>query len=333
MAVDPESWNAKSSAGRVIALLARVVRSLQTNKRALSRTEKFARCIALFPVFSLLVLILRVRVLLGRPPLDLVTRTPDGFVFRCRPPDLIQMYIWLFGVWEPELTEYIGEQLKPGDVFLDVGANIGYFSVLAAERVQPAGGVVAVEASPAVFKLLEEAIELNGDAGVVRCVNVAAAGEAGAMPVYAGPTHNIGLSTTVAERGFVMEGMVPTTPLDAVLRPGERGALRMIKIDVEGAEPDVLRGMDDLIRNSPDNLEVLIELSPDWWSDSSLTVHRVLDKFLRGGFNVYEIRNTYWPWRYLWPRSVPRPARRRSELPQRGGRLDLILSRRDAERL
>jgi len=241
------------------------------------------------------------------------------------------MYIWLFGVWEPELTTFIAHGLRPGDGFLDVGANIGYFSVLAGERVGRSGSVVAVEPSPVVFPLLEETIRLNGQGETIRCINAAAGRDAGSMAIYSGPSHNIGLTTTLADRGFELEGVIPSLPLDAVLTSQERATLRMIKIDVEGREPDVLRGMEDLIRESRDELEVLIELSPNWWTDSTLAVPDVLQSFLSAGFNVYEIRNSYWPWRYLWPRSVPRPKRRRSRLPRRADRLDLVLSRRDVE--
>ena len=311
--------------------LGRLVRGLQTSKANVSRMEKWARCAALFPVFSLLVLILRSRIVLAKSPLNVVGRTPNGLTFRCRPPDLIQMYIWLFGIWEPELTAFIAEGLRPGDSFLDVGANIGYFSVLAGERVGHSGSVVAVEPSPTVFPLLEETIRLNGAEATIRCINAAAGRDVGSMEIFSGPSHNIGLTTTVAERGFELEGVIPALPLDAMLRPEETRVLRMIKIDVEGREPDVLRGMEGLIRSSREDLEVLIELSPDWWTDPALGVPEVLQPFLAAGFNVYEIRNSYWPWRYLWPRCIPRPKRRRSRLPRRADRLDLILSRRDAE--
>jgi FkbM family methyltransferase len=193
--------------------------------------------------------------------------------------------------------------------------------------------VIAIEPSTPVFSLLEETIQLNALGGNIRRVNAAAARDAGTIPVFSGPTHNIGLTTTVAQRGFGVEGVVLALPLDDVLAPAERPSLRMIKIDVEGAEPDVVRGMTDLIRHAPEELEVLVELSPDWWADQTLTVSDLLQPFLDAGFKIYEIKNSYWPWRYLWPRSVARPMRRRAALPRRAHRLDFILSRRDAERL
>ena len=315
----------------MVTVLSRMVRGLQTSRTSVSRMEKFARRAALFPVFSLLVLILRVRAAFGRSSLEVVAATLDGMRFRCRPPDLIQMYIWLFGIWEPELSAFIAARLAPGDCFLDVGANIGYFSVLAARRVGDRGAVIAVEPSPIVFPLLEESARLNDVGAGVRLVNAAAGSEVGSIPIYSGPSHNIGLTTTVAERGFELEGVVPSLPLDAILRPEEKAALRMIKIDVEGREPEVLRGMRGLIGDSREDLEIVIELSPNWWSDPTLTVPNVIQPFVDAGFNIYEIRNSYWPWRYLWPRSVPRPRRRRSRLPRRADRLDLILSRRDVD--
>jgi len=325
------AWSRTPTVQPVIESLSRVVRGLQTSKPKLSGVEKFARCAALFPVFSLLVFILRLRAWFGKPPVEVVARTLDGFLFRCKPPDLIQMYIWLFVVWEPELTEFIDSRLGAGESFLDVGANIGYFSALAARRVGETGRVIAVEASPSVFALLEETLALNPGGAQVRAVNVAAGLDVGFTAIYFGPSHNIGLTTTVAERGFELEGVIPSVPLDAMLTPQELATLRMIKIDVEGREPDVLRGMEDLVRDSRHDLEILIELSPNWWTDPALSVGDVLQMFLRAGFNVYEIQNSYWPWRYLWPRSVSRPKRRRASLPRRADRLDLILSRRDAE--
>jgi FkbM family methyltransferase len=317
----------------MVTVLSRIVRALQTSRTSVSRIERFARRAALFPVFSLLVLILRVRAAFGRPSPEVVAATLDGMRFRCRPPDLIQMYIWLFGIWEPELSAFIGARLAPGDCFLDVGANIGYFSVLAARRVGETGSVIAVEPSPTVFPLLEESARLNDAGAAVRLVNAAAGSGVGSIPIYSGPSHNIGLTTTVAERGFALEGVVQSLPLDAILRPEEKAALRMIKIDVEGREPEVLRGMGRLIGDSREDLEIVIELSPNWWSDPTLTVPNVIQPLVDAGFNIYEIRNSYWPWRYLWPRDVPRPRRRRSRLPRRADRLDLILSRRDADLL
>lgn len=74
----------------------------------------------------------------------------------------------------------MAERLKPGDVFVDVGANIGYFSLLASKLVGPGGRVVAIEASPEVFDLLRRNLELN-KAHNVRAVNVAISDREGSL--------------------------------------------------------------------------------------------------------------------------------------------------------
>lgn len=68
--------------------------------------------------------------------------------------DLIQRYLYLFGAWEPHLTGWLRRRLRPGDGFVDVGANIGVFSVLAARLVGESGRVVAIEASADVHRRL-----------------------------------------------------------------------------------------------------------------------------------------------------------------------------------
>jgi hypothetical protein len=73
--------------------------------------------------------------------------------------DILQQYY--FGVWEPNLTHWIVGRLRRGDTFVDVGANIGYYSLLASKLVGPGGSVVALEASPTIFHQLQDNLRLN----------------------------------------------------------------------------------------------------------------------------------------------------------------------------
>jgi precorrin-6B methylase 2 len=86
--------------------------------------------------------------------------------------DIIQQYIYYFGVWEPRITGWVSRHLAPGDTFIDVGANIGYYSLLASPLVGKTGTVVAIEASPRTFDDLLFNLELNNVSNV-RPVNVA----------------------------------------------------------------------------------------------------------------------------------------------------------------
>ena len=280
--------------------------------------------------FSTIVLLLRVRLLVSGP-ISVAVRTEEGDAFECHPPDLVQLYLWIFGVWEPDLTHYIRRRLRPGDVFVDVGANIGYFSVMAARHVGKQGVVVAIEASPQVFTSLEQTLTANGSSPPARAVNVAAAARSGSIAVYAGPAHNTGLTSTVERWGRPQQATVEAKPLDDLLSPEEISRARLVKIDVEGGEDQVLAGMTRVIRDAPQNVEILVELSPQWWSDSSKRPIDVLKPFLDAGFFAYRMENSYWPWRYLWPGDAPRPRRIRNGLERRERRIDLVLSREDAE--
>ncbi len=211
----------------------------------------------------------------------------------------------------------------------DVGANVGYHTLLAADK---GAQVVAIEASPRIFATLQENVLVNGAEGV-RLVNKAVAERAGTCAIYAGPVQNIGLSTTVEQRGFAAEFEVEAAPLSDLLEPDEIDATQMVKIDVEGGEDAVLRGMDSFLEAAPHNVEILVELSPKWWSDRTQTPRDVLRPLTDAGFNVYAIDNNLWPWRYLWSDDVRPPTRVRRPLTRRVKRLDLVLSRADRETL
>jgi len=316
----------------VLSALRTCVRSLRTARKSVSRPEQILRLAAMVPAFSLIVAILRIRArMFGPVEFSIVASTGD--TFRCRPPDLIQMYLWMFGIWEPDLTEFISTRLKSGDRFVDVGANIGYFSALAARCVGSDGAVVAIEASPHVFDALQETVERNRHTQTVRAINKAAAAERGTLTVYAGPAHNIGLTTTVKNRGFEEQGAVDALPLDELLTPTELRTARLVKIDVEGGEDSVLAGMQSFLKVCRDDAEILIELSPLWWSDATKRPIDVLQPLFDAGFHAYEMDNNYWPWRYMWPHCVRRPWRCKSDLTKRVKRLDLVMSRRDVDAL
>jgi len=308
------------------------IRWLQTERANVSRPEQILRMIVMVPPFGLLLVILRARARLYGP-IDVFVTSSTGDRFHCRPPDFIQMYLWLFDVWEPDLTAFISERLSDGDGFVDVGANIGYFSALAARRVGPTGRVLAVEASPAVFASLAETIRLNGLGEAIRPLNKAAAATHESIAVYAGPGHNIGLTTTVQTRGFEQQALVEALPLDDLLTREELRAARLVKIDVEGAEDGVLAGMRGFLAECREDAEILVEISPLWWADATKRPIDVLQPLFDAGFHAYEMDNNYWPWRYMWPSCIRRPVRCKRDLTKRVKRIDLVLSRRDSEEL
>lgn len=264
---------------------------------------------------------------------DLTSETFFGDRFYCRSMDVIETYLYLFGVWEPDISAFIEERLEPGDGFVDVGANNGYYSLLAGRKIGPSGQVVAIEASPGLAREFECNMELNGDPSNVTLVVAAAADRAGSVPVYSGPVFNRGWTTVLKERGFALETEVQGAPLRELLPEEAIPNIRLIKIDVEGAEPGVIRGLDTLWDSLPSQTEFIIELSPDWWPRPKPAIEEVLKPFLDRGYRPYRLDNSYWPWRYLWPRATRRPRQIKGPIKSRWGQVDLVLSRTNAEAL
>jgi len=176
------------------------------------------------------------------------------------------MYLYLFGAWEPDLTAYLRHTLKPGDTLVDVGANVGNNSIAASHCVGQSGQVIAIEASSDLVKRLEEHVRLNNAANV-RIVHAAASDREHKLTIYRGPQNNVGLTATSAHRGMKPSQRVRARPLSQLIEDGEWNRIRVIKIDVEGGEPAVLRGVAAMIQRLPADAEISVELSPEWWVD------------------------------------------------------------------
>ncbi|MDO3379736.1 FkbM family methyltransferase [Geoalkalibacter halelectricus] len=217
-------------------------------------------------------------------------KTLFGGKFSGNTVDVIQKFIYYFGIWEPALTYWIRERLKPGDIFVDVGANIGYFTVLASEMVGDDGGVVSVEASPSIFEELNRTIERNGIQNV-RTLNLAVSNSVGKVGIYKSSEKNIGETSILEGRG-VLEAEVDSAPLPDILLPSEKEKVRIVKIDVEGAEYFVLDGMRDLLKACP-RMEVVVEINPGRLKSLGKSLEEIFEMFEREGFQAYVVHNDY----------------------------------------
>lgn len=245
-----------------------------------------------------------------------------GARIHCNPLDLIQRMILHFGVWEPDVSRVIEQNLAPGDVFVDVGANIGYDTLLASSRVGSAGRVVAIEASPRTFALLQRNLAANGTAPNVRAVNAAVSDRPGTLELYEVNAGNIGAATTLASRGGTLMARVEALPLEQILTPQERSRLRLIKMDVEGAEPPILRHLLEHLSIYPATMDIVVEATPD---DDPEVWRDVFDRMRAAGFTAWAIDNDYELEWYLRWRS-PSPLQRVDAMPAR--QQDLLFTRR-----
>jgi len=222
--------------------------------------------------------------------------------------DLVASTIYRTGHWEPIITEYIRRHLKPGDTFVDCGANIGYYSLIASRIVGRDGNVFSIEASERIFRNMLTNLELN------RCVNVtpihaAAAGEEGELPMFLAPESNLGHSTTVRsladKEGMAFEKKVRANTLENLVGSAHLRNARMIKLDVEGAERAVLAPLFDSLDRFSARTEWLIELIPSFCAGGQDDVDTVFEAFRDAGYTAYHIPNNYDAGFILSPPATP----------------------------
>lgn len=171
----------------------------------------------------------------------------------------------LHGLWETTVTEWFETNLGPGDAFVDVGANIGYFSLLAAKLVGGAGRVVSVEAHPHLAELLRRNVIVN-DVRNTTTWHRAAWSEETTLKFHL--RVNFASNSSVGSLGasglsdhYDAEEIVevPAVPLDLLL--ADMGRVDVMKIDVEGAEVRALRGLRRTLEANP-HMRIVFEWSP-----------------------------------------------------------------------
>jgi FkbM family methyltransferase len=170
-------------------------------------------------------------------------------------------YLATRGNLEPGLTARFRQVVAPGATVVDVGANIGMYTLHAARAVGAGGTVHSFEPTPAIHRLLSDNVQVNGfkEAGVVHLHAAALSdveGEA-ELAVYADNNGHNSLFRKAPGDDVVT---VPLHRLDAVL--GHDARVDVVKIDVEGAELQVLRGMQVIASRNP-GIVVFCELAPE----------------------------------------------------------------------
>jgi FkbM family methyltransferase len=221
-----------------------------------------------------------------------VARTRFGKRIAGDTQEFIELYIYLFGIWEPNFTHWMMSSLSRGDVFIDIGANIGYFSLLASSLVGQAGSVIAIEASPRIFRELQANLRRNQTTNV-RALNVAASNVESTVKVFSGPPSAKGFTTIMPDSGLPEESEIPAAPLSTLLDLDEFDRARLIKIDVEGAEGLVVDGLRELLPRARPDLEILIEINPGTLVKQGRRPEDILAALAEEHFRPYVLENDY----------------------------------------
>jgi FkbM family methyltransferase len=164
----------------------------------------------------------------------------------------------LLGTYERDTVAVCRHLIRPGAVVVDIGAHVGYFTLLFSSLVGPRGRVLAFEPDPQNVEILRRNVARRG-AGNVEVVGQAVSDFDGRAKLYRTPL-SMGHSLHSVKQNLD-QVIVDVGTLDGVLERRGIETLRFVKIDVEGAEPDVLRGMRRLAAGAPD-LVLVLEFKP-----------------------------------------------------------------------
>jgi FkbM family methyltransferase len=196
-------------------------------------------------------------------------RTDIGKLLLHADDKVMTPFIGEHGRWEPDEADWMRQALRPGATMVDVGANVGYFTVLASQAVGEHGRVVAVEPERRNLRLLARNVRAN------RCRNVrvirAAAWETAGMLTLRRNPDNAGDHQTHPDEGGEL---VSAVALDDVLE----GPVDVVKIDTQGADHYVIAGLSRTLEANP-HATVLVEFWLDAMAERGLSALGVLARY------------------------------------------------------
>lgn len=190
------------------------------------------------------------------------------YFFRCESETEVRRAMTLLSK-EPGTMRWIASEVLPGETFLDIGANIGLYSLVAAQRVGPTGRVYSFEPHPANFLSLVQNIRMNGMGRRIRALSCALNDRPGAFD-FNYQSFAAGSSISQLDGCLDDEGkpFVPAyselklaTTLDALVEQGAVEAPHHVKIDVDGNELLILRGMARLLSSPRPPKTVQVEIN------------------------------------------------------------------------
>ncbi|GAB7105281.1 FkbM family methyltransferase [Streptomyces phaeofaciens JCM 4814] len=263
-------------------------------------------------------------------PVHTTVRLLSGDTVPVTTSDVIQRFQYLFGEWEPNLSAFLRDRLRPGDTFIDVGAHRGAFSLLASHAVGPHGRVVAIEPHLQFHDDLAAAATANRRTNI-RTVRSAASDTTGTLVLYLEDPSNLGHTTAVRPRHVHATVEVPTAPLADLISRADLATTRVIKIDVEGAEAAAIRGLLPALPYLRDDAELVVEITPRLLAKQGESADAVIAALREHGFHPYTLTNDYDPATYPQTMRRPQPPIRCTAAPKE--MTDLVFSHTDAPRL
>lgn len=254
-----------------LRLLGRTLRALPPTTRGKNRLARF-------------VLSHRLR---GSPT---VVRDRDGnFMLLPNLLEPVGLSLWMNGVYEPDVMRFLKESIRrPDSVVVDIGANIGAFTIPLARHVNRGGRVIAIEAAPSVAPVLRMNVERNHLTNVVVVECAASTGDTSYVQFYEAPQDHFGMGSSAPQFG-VSPIEVKAKSLDQIVTENGVSHVDVIKVDVEGYEAHVFQGAENLLdcRYRP---RIVFEFC-DWAEERAFPGRRgwAQEILIRNGYSLWRL--------------------------------------------
>ncbi|MGI0058014.1 MAG: FkbM family methyltransferase [Nitrosarchaeum sp.] len=190
------------------------------------------------------------------------------------------------GIYEEFETNIVKKEVKQGDVVIDIGANIGYFTLIFAKLVGDKGKVFAFEPDPTNFELLKKNVEINGYKNVV-LEQKALSDNQGKMMLSLNKVNTAGHQLDFKNEKSSNSVEVDVLSLDKYFSKHIID-INFIKMDVEGAESNIIQGMTNILKNSK-SLKMIVEYNPIAINEIGLNPKNYLNLLVENGFCLYDI--------------------------------------------
>jgi FkbM family methyltransferase len=212
---------------------------------------------------------------------------PTGQRFLVDPSDLVQCLIATTGGWEQLIFDAVEPFVSPGETVLDVGAHVGYAAVRFAAWAGPSGHVACFEPVPSHVKQLSGNLRANGFETRTMIVPMAVCDEEVERDFFDSGRSNSGMGSLTGSAGHAPSRRVRTTTIDAWLAGAGVADVALTKIDVEGAEALVVRGMARTLAEGR-HRAVLVELHPGVVPDIGRDLVALFERLGGASYELYD---------------------------------------------
>lgn len=230
----------------------------------------------------------------------------DGQIIFHRPEDQgVTLPILFYGEYEPETTQLLKQVLLPGMNVVDLGAHIGYYTLLAARLVEPGGKVYAFEPVPETFELLVKNVKVNGYDDLVVTIPKAISSGSSRIRIFSDSKSSVSAKCFPSHNGQAFFE-VDAISLDEFFREKGWPSVHLVKMDIEGAERAALEGMKELSFRNP-AMKLIIEVNFQNLVHTGTSFEQFFEALQACGFSRFRVL-----WRregYLEiPKDIPRLA-------------------------